>query len=281
MDHLFGGVEAGGTKFVCAIGKHTGETVAHQEFPTTTPAETIANIIEFFRNNQPVSAIGIGSFGPVDLNPDSPTYGYITTTPKKDWRNIDMRGKIARALGVEVKISTDVICSGIGEYHYGSAQGLNNFLYMTIGTGIGGAQLLNGKPPQVTNHSEMGHIFVPHNMSVDPFPGVCPYHSDCLEGLASGLAMEKRAGQRAEEVIDPIRWDLEVRYLAFGLASLVNTLRPQKIILGGGIVKHGGLIEEVSLMLQELINNYIPIPEISMSSDLNAVRGAISLAASG
>lgn len=279
MEHLYGGIEAGGTKFICAIGKLSGEVLAQQAVPTTTPAETIGKVIDFFRTNTEVSAIGIGAFGPVDLDPDSPTYGFITTTPKPGWRNVDIKGQIARALGVKVQLTTDVNCAAIGEYNYGSGKGVRNLLYITVGTGIGGAQLLNGKLPQVTSHPEMGHIFVPHDLATDLFPGICPYHSDCWEGLASGLSMGKRAGQKAEEVIDPIRWDLEIRYLALGLTNLIYTLNPQKIILGGGVAMHGGLVEAVSLMIQELVNGYTPVPEIVTALDLNAIRGAIHLAA--
>jgi fructokinase len=279
MDRLFGGIETGGTKFSCAIGKLSGEVLIKQEVPTGPPNETLSKVVDFFKNNSPVSSVGIGSFGPVDLNPDSPTYGHITNTPKKDWQYVDIKGSIARALNVDVKISTDANCAAIGEYLYGAGRGLNNFLYLTVGTGIGGAQLLNGKPPQVTSHPEMGHIFVPHDLDIDPFPGICPFHSDCFEGLASGLAMEKRAGTKAENVIDPYRWDLEVRYLGLGLTNLIHVLNPQKIILGGGVVKHGGLVDEVSLMAKELMNRYSVIPELVIGSDLSAVRGAIRLAA--
>jgi fructokinase len=278
MNHLYGGVEAGGTKFICAIGNLEGEILAHQEIPTGSPNDTILKIEHFFKSNQAVSAVGVGSFGPIELNPDSAEYGHIKNSPKIDWRNVDIRGEISRALDLEVKITTDVICSALGEYYYGSARGLNNFLYLTVGTGIGGAQLLNGKPPQSTTHPEMGHMLVPHDLDIDPFPGICPYHSDCLEGLASGLSMERRAGVKAEKVIDPYRWDLEVRYLAFGITNLLSTLRPQKIILGGGITEHGGLIEAIDLMVQELMNNYIPLPEIALASELNAIKGAIRLA---
>jgi len=185
MAKLFGGIEAGGTKFACAIG--SGPDVQTQtRFATTTPDETIARVVAFFRNQRSLPvAIGIGSFGPIDPNPASATYGYITTTPKEGWGHLDLAGRIERALGIPVRFDTDVNAAALGEYRWGAAQGLDTFVYLTVGTGIGGGGLMKGRLMHGLVHPEMGHVRVPHNRDADPFPGNCPYHADCLEGLVA------------------------------------------------------------------------------------------------
>jgi fructokinase len=281
MDPLYGGIEAGGTKFICAIGRSSGEILAYEEIPTTNPSETLQNVSKFFKANQPTVSVGIGAFGPVDLDSGSSTFGYITKTPKEGWSNVDIKGPLTLSLGIPIEIETDVGCAGLGEYFFGVAKGINNILYLTIGTGIGGASLLNGRVQHGATHPEMGHIFIPHDLENDPFPGACPFHGDCFEGLASGPAMEKRGGQRAEKVIDPARWDLEANYIALGITNLIMTLSPKIVVLGGGLVKHGGLIKEVETLAQKMIHDYMPLPTITIASDKNAVRGAIRLAAQG
>jgi fructokinase len=278
MDQLYGGVEAGGTKFICAIGKRSGEILSYQEITTTSPSETLKKVSDYFKSNKSLVSVGVGSFGPVDLDPSSSTFGYITNTPKEGWKNTDIRGILANSLGLHVELETDVGCAGLGEYFFGTAKGINNILYLTIGTGIGGAVLSNGRVQRGATHPEMGHIFIPHDLKADPFPGICPFHGDCLEGLASGPAIEKRAGQKAEHVIDATRWDLEARYLALGISNLIAVLSPKIIVLGGGIIKHGGLLGEVSALVQEMVNDYMTLPMITVASDKNAVRGAIRLA---
>jgi fructokinase len=281
MEPLFGGVEAGGTKFGCAIGKRSGEILSYQEIPTTSPSETLKKVAEYFKANKSLVSVGVGSFGPIDIDSSSSTYGYITNTPKEGWRNTDIRGTLAHALNLPVEFETDVGCAGLGEYFFGVAKGINNILYLTVGTGIGGAVLSNGRIQHGAAHPEMGHIFIPHDLKEDPFPGICPFHGDCLEGLASGPAIEKRMGQKAEHVIDPARWDLEARYLALGISNLIAVLSPKIIILGGGIIKHGGLLDEVSALAQKMVNDYMVLPTITLASDKNAVRGAIRLASQG
>lgn len=281
MDSLYGGVEAGGTKFICAIGRQSGEILAYREIPTTDPQETLANVTKFFKANQPTVSVGVGAFGPIDLDSSSSTFGHILKTPKQGWSNVDIKGQLTQSLGVPIEIDTDVGCAGMGEYFFGAAKGINHILYLTIGTGIGGASLLNGRVRHGATHPEMGHIFIPHDLKDDPFPGVCPYHGDCFEGLASGPAMEKRAGQKAEQVIDPVRWDLEAHYIALGLINLILTLSPKIVVMGGGMINHGGLIKETQAKAQLLINDYRALPAIVLASDKNAVRGAIRLAALG
>jgi fructokinase len=262
---LWGGIEAGGTKFVCAVGTGPDDLRAEVRFPTTTPEETFGRAIRFFQQQEkgPLTAIGIASFGPVDLNPDSPTFGYITDTPKPDWAHTDFAGRIRRALGVPVGFDTDVNVAALGEYRWGAAQGLDTFIYLTIGTGIGGGGMVNGKLIHGLVHPEMGHIRIPHDRDRDPYAGSCPYHGDCLEGLAAGPALEERWGQRGETLpADHPAWPLEADYLAFGLVNIICILSPQRIIIGGGVMQQPELFPLVRRRVQELLNNYLPVPAI-------------------
>ena len=189
---IVGGIEAGGTKFVCAVGTGPGDLRAVERFPTTTPEETLGRAIAYFRD-RPVAAVGVGSFGPVDVDPDSPTWGHVTSTPKPGWQGADVAGGVARALGVPVGFDTDVNAAALAEHRWGAAQGLDTFVYLTVGTGIGGGGLIAGRRLHGLTHPEMGHIRVPR-VPGDDFAGVCPYHGDCWEGLASGPAIEARWG---------------------------------------------------------------------------------------
>ncbi len=258
---MIGGIEAGGTKFICGVG--TGpDDLETFEFPTTSPEETIERTLDFFRPHS-VNRIGIGSFGPVDLNPASATHGFITMTPKLAWRNFDLAGALRRGTGAEVVIDTDVNAAAEGEFRWGAAQGLNTFIYLTIGTGIGGGGMVNGGLMHGLLHPEMGHIRIPHDWGVDPYKGGCPSHGDCLEGLASGPAMEARWGMKAQELPpDHPAWALQANYLALGLANWIFTLSPQKIILGGGVMKQERLFSEIRKRVDELINGYLQAPEI-------------------
>jgi len=189
---LYGGIELGGTKIVCAVGAGTGDVRAEARFPTTTPGGALAQIIAFFRQQQlaaPVAALGIGSFGPVSLDPHSPDYGSITTTPKAGWAHTDLVGIIGRALGIPVGFDTDVNAAALGEWRWGAAQGLDTSIYLTVGTGIGGGGPCNGRLMHGLLHPEMGHFRLPHDQQADPFAGICPYHGDCLEGLAGACRL--------------------------------------------------------------------------------------------
>ncbi|MBI5302265.1 MAG: ROK family protein [Chloroflexi bacterium] len=255
---LYGAIEAGGTKFNCAIGTGPDDLRAETRIATTTPDETIRAVIEFFRAQPRVDAIGIGSFGPVDLQ-----RGCITTTPKSGWANTDLAGAIRRAFNVPVGFDTDVNVAALGEHAWGAARGLDDFIYVTIGTGIGGGGMVNGKLMHGLMHPEMGHIFLPHDQQADPFPGSCPFHGDCLEGLANGPAMEKRWGQRAETLPpDHPGWNIEARYLALAAANWTCTLSPQRIILGGGVMAQPHLLPMIQTQTRELLNGYIQSPEI-------------------
>ena len=289
---LWGGIEAGGTKFVCAVGTGPDDLRAEVRFPTTTPGESIGRAIEFFRQQQeeePLAAVGIASFGPVDPDPDSPTFGYITTTPKPGWAHTDFAAVVRRALSVPVGFDTDVNAAALGEHRWGAAQGLGTFVYLTIGTGIGGGGMVDGRLIHGLVHPEMGHIRVPHDRARDPFPGVCPYHGDCLEGLATGPALEERWGQRGETLpADHPAWQLEAEYLALGLVDIICILSPERIIVGGGVMDQRHLFPLVRQRVQELLHGYVQVPAILDQIDeyivppglgnRSGVLGAIALA---
>lgn len=233
--------------------------------------------------------IGIASFGPVDLVQSSPTHGYITSTPKPGWSDTDLAGAIGRSLGVSVAFDTDVNGAVLAETKWGAARGLSDALYLTVGTGIGGGAIVGGGLVHGMLHPEMGHIRVPHDWTQDPYKGSCPYHGDCLEGLACGLAMEQRWGSPAED-LEPSHpaWDLEARYLALGLATWVCTLSPQRIVIGGGVMRRPELLGKVRQNLKANLNGYIRTPEIlerldeyvvpPALGDRSGVLGAIALA---
>ena len=239
---LFGAIETGGTKVDCAVGRWPDDVRDRLRVPTTTPAETLSRVTEFLlahHRKTPLSAIGIGSFGPVDLKAGSPTYGYITTTPKPGWRNADVVGPdSARSCRYPVGFDTDVNAAALGEVRWGAGRGLDSLVYITVGTGIGGGAVIEGRPVHGASHPEMGHVFVPHDRAVDPFDGVCPYHGDCLEGLASGPSMEARWGVPAESLPEDHKgWRIEAEYLAFAIANIMLTLSPERIVLGGGVMQ--------------------------------------------
>lgn len=273
---FYGGIEAGGTKFVCAIGSHDGELFSRTEFPATTPTETIAHATDFFRGERQLAGIGIGSFGPVDLHPRSPRFGYITSTPKSGWQDTDFVGAVRQATGLPVAFDTDVNAAALGEARWGAAQGLDTFLYLTIGTGVGGGGMVNGRLIHGLVHPEMGHIRVPHDPAADPFPGACPFHRDCLEGLISGPAIEARWGRRGETLpTDHPAWELESRYLALGLATWICTFSPQRIILGGGVMRQTFLFGLLRQKVLDLLNGYIQTPEILARIDQYIVPPAL------
>jgi fructokinase len=270
---LFGGIEAGGTKFVCAVGTGPADLRAETRFPTTTPEETLGQAIDFFREQagalgEPLAALGVASFGPLDPNRASPTYGHITTTPKPDWAHADVVGPLKAALELPVAFDTDVNGAALGEHRWGAAQGLHTFVYLTIGTGLGGGAMVEGRLLHGLLHPEMGHVLLPHDWDEDPFPGTCPYHGDCFEGLAAGPALEARWGQPGETLPpDHPAWPLEAHYLALGLMSYVLTLSPQRIILGGGVMQQPHIFPLVRQELLELLNGYVQAPEILEGMD--------------
>lgn len=276
---LVGAFEAGGTKFLCALGTPSGEIVREECIPTAGPRETIAKALEFFRERP--AAIGIASFGPVQLDRAAPDYGFITNTPKRDWRNFDIVGAVRREFDVPIGFDTDVNAAALAENRWGSAQGLRTFLYVTVGTGIGAGAMVEGSLLHGSSHPEMGHIRIPHDLAKDPFAGVCPYHGDCLEGLASGPAIEARRGIEASEIPDddPV-WQLEANCLALGCSNWCCSFAPQRIILGGGVMRPH-LFPMIRERVTALLAGYVAAPEI-VPSPLNnraGVLGALALAA--
>jgi len=263
-DELYGGIEAGGTKFVCAVGTGTGEILGRVQFPTSTPEATLGQAIDFFRRQAvPVASVGIGSFGPVDLDPPSPTFGRITSAPKPGWQDVDIAGQVRAALSVPTRLDTDVNAAALGEHRWGAAQGLDTFLYLTVGTGIGGGGMAGGRLLHGLMHPEMGHQRIPHDRERDPFDGSCPHHGDCWEGLACGLAIDRRWGKRGNELPpDHPAWALEAHYLALGLANLILVLSPQRIILGGGVMHQLQLFPAIRREVQVLLAGYIRAPAI-------------------
>jgi fructokinase len=258
--NVYGGIEAGGTKWECAIGTGPGDLRATTTIPTTTPRETIDRAVTFFEREGPVAAIGIGSFGPLDGKLGSPTWGYITTTPKPGWAQTDLGREVSRSLSVPVVFDTDVNAAALGEHRWGAAQGLETFCYVTVGTGIGGGGMVGGTLLHGLVHPEFGHMRIPHDRSADPFSGICPYHGDCWEGLASGRAMEARWGRPAHELTDGAAWELEARYLALGLVSVLCVLSPERVVIGGGVMEHTGLLELVHGEIVKLMNGYLEAP---------------------
>ena len=286
---VYGGVETGGTKWALAVGTGPDDLRALETIPTTTPGEALEQAVAFFEREGPVEAIGIGSFGPVDQKPDSPTWGYITTTPKPGWAYTDVAQEIRRRLGVPVAFDTDVNAAALGEHRWGAARGLDTFSYITVGAGIGGGGMARGQLLHGLVHPEFGHIRIPHDRDDDPFEGVCPYHGDCWEGLASALALERRWGAPPADLDDdPAVWELESRYLALGIVAVICVLSPERVIVGGGVMNRPQLVELVRRDVSELLNEYIvaaplrdglesyvTLPELGMRA---GVLGAIALA---
>jgi fructokinase len=259
-----GAVEAGGTKFVCLLGSSPDDVVARTRIPTgDDPARTLAAVVDFFAQHPAPAAVGIASFGPVELRPDHPHYGYITSTPKPGWRDVDLVGPIRSALGVPVGFDTDVAGAALGEGRWGAAQGLGTFVYMTVGTGIGAAAVVGGRLAVGLGHAEMGHISVPRQPG-DTYPGGCPYHGDCLEGMASGGAIAARFGRPAEQLDgadlkQAVEW--EAGYLAAGLRTIVYTLFPERVVIGGSVPQLPGLFPLVRSTLRDMLAGYGALPE--------------------
>jgi fructokinase len=276
------------------VGSGPDDIVEEIRFQTTQVAEeTIQRAIAFFRpytRNANLSAIGIASFGPVDLNPASPTYGYITTTPKPGWSQVDLRGTVKRALDLPVAFDTDVNAAAFGEHYWTLANhNLEPFVYITVGTGIGVGVLVNGHPVHGLVHPEAGHFSIPHDKEKDPFTGICPYHKDCLEGLASGPAMAERWRQDVKTLPESHpAWELEAEYISLALVNLTYAYSPQRIVLGGGVSLHPGLHRSVRQKVGQTLNGYIQSPLVLKNMDeyivpptlgnRSGVLGAIALA---
>lgn len=258
---LYGAIEAGGTKVLCGVGLQTGELADCVSIPTRGPTETIRDIANYFRAH-PVSRLGVASFGPLDLDPQHSTYGAITNTPKVAWRGANFRQALQDALQLPVVIDTDVNAAVLAEHAWGAATHVTSCLYLTIGTGVGGGIMVDHRPLHGLMHPEMGHIGISRKPN-DPFPGICPTHADCLEGLASGPAMAARWQVVPYDLPDfHPAWALEADYLAQAIATYIYVLSPQRIILGGGVMQQTALLPAIRRAVVRILNGYIARHEL-------------------
>lgn len=274
---VFGGLEAGGTKFTCGIGTCPDDLEVYT-FSTVEPRECVRQAIDFFheRAGARLTALGIASFGPIDLAPDSRTYGTITTTPKTAWRNFDLLGALSERLGVPCAFETDVNAAALAEAEWGASRDVRDSVYITVGTGVGGGVIIDGSAIHGFLHPEIGHLRVSHDFQRDPFPGSCEVHRDCLEGLASGPALLQRWGCHAEDL--PARhpaWELEAHYLASAISSLIYTVSPHRIILGGGVMQREELFPLIRGEVSRLVNGYIAKPQLNEEIDAYIVPPAL------
>lgn len=254
---LIGALEAGGTKMVCSIGTPQGGVLQRASFPTVSPEVTVPQIVEFLGKFD-IAALGIGSFGPLDLNPASPTYGSITLTPKLEWKGYPLLAELKKQLGVPAEIDTDVNAAALAEYEMGAGRGLSSVLYVTVGTGIGGGLVIGGQMVHGLVHPEIGHMMLAPQEN-DPMPdGICPFHRHCLEGLASGPSIEKRWGLSAKLMTeDHPAWDLEATYLAQMCANMIVTVSPEVIVLGGGVMQQAHLFPKIREKTLAFLNGYV------------------------
>jgi fructokinase len=289
MTELYGGVETGGSWCVCALGRAPQQILAEDQFPTTDPDATLSRVVAFFARHPKPKAIGVGSFGPVDLDPESRTWGYVTTTPKPGWRHVSVARVIQDQLGIPVRFETDVTAAAVGEARWGAGRGVAALCYLTVGTGIGAGLLLDGRPWHGLVHPEVGHMRIPHNHDHDPFPGSCPIHGDCWEGLAAGPSIAARWRLAPERLPnDHPAWRLEAEYLALGLLNIVLVASPQRVIVGGGVVESRPLLKLIRPRLGELVAGYLETPLLGervdsylvspQLGDRAGVLGAIALA---
>jgi fructokinase len=285
----YGGVETGGTWIVCALGTGPGEIAAQDTFATAGPSETLERIAGFFTARPRPEAIGIGSFGPVDLDPRSGTWGHVTTTPKPGWAHTPVAPVLRDRLELPVAFDTDVNAAAVAEHRWGAGRGLASLCYLTVGTGIGAGLLIDGRPRHGLIHPEAGHLRVPHDWQRDPFAGSCPVHGDCWEGLASGEAMRQRWGVEPAELHDDHpAWDLEAEYIALGILSIICVVSPHRVIAGGGVMERPSLMPAVRSRLRALLGGYFESPLLGdgidrylVAPDLGdraGVLGAIALA---
>ncbi|WP_439327744.1 fructokinase ScrK [Lonepinella sp. BR2357] len=264
MTKLYGSLEAGGTKFICAVGDAQFNVVDKVQFPTTTPDETLAQTAAFFQGYADrLQGIAVGSFGPIDIDKNSPTYGYITTTPKPHWANVDVIGVLKKAVDVPFYFTTDVNSSAFGETLV--RQDVTSLVYYTIGTGIGAGAIQYGEFVGGIAHTEAGHVLVslhPQDQAKD-FHGTCPFHKNCLEGLAAGPSLEARAGIRGECIAqDSEIWDIQAYYIAQAALQATLLYRPQVIVFGGGVMAQQHMLDRVRKQFAELLNDYVPVPDL-------------------
>lgn len=261
---VYGSIEGGGTKFVCTVGSTPNDLRDTVTLPTTTPEETLGRAISFFVGHEPIDAIGIAMFGPLDLDRSSATYGSVCATPKPEWSRADVVSPFRAAFGVPIGFDTDVNGAALGEGRWGAGRGLETFLYVTVGTGIGGGGVIAGSPVHGLVHPEIGHLRIPRYPG-DTFPGVCPFHGDCLEGLAAGPAIAERWGRPATALGSDLdrAIDFEAFALGHAMANLVLTVSPERIILGGGVMKLSGLLDATRRQMLESLGGYVDASALS------------------
>jgi len=292
---LFGAVEAGGTKFICAVGNARGEILAQTRFPTCEPASTLATMLDFLRQQRnnfgSYAAVGIGSFGPIELDATSTLYGHIRRTPKSGWSDTDKVGPIAREFSCPIGFDTDVNGAALAEHIWGCARDIEDLVYLTVGTGIGGGVIVNGKTITGLMHPEIGHLFPRrHPLDVN-FKGICPFHDDCLEGLASGTAIIARTGFPLDQLaISHPQWEIEADYLGQLCAQLVLMISPRRIVIGGGVMGQTRLLPMIREQTCHWLRGYIDRREIMTAVDdyivlpglgpRSGVLGALALAMS-
>lgn len=285
------GIEAGGTKFFTTIGDMEGNVIERHRTDTTTPEQTMIEVLEIikgFKAKYNIKALGLGCFGPIDVDVNSPTYGYITNTPKIAWQNFDILSSIKSVFDVPINFNTDVNAAALCEQRWGAAVGFENLLYLTIGTGVGGGVICNNRIVQGATHTELGHIGIAQNPN-DDFKGSCPFHGNCLEGLASGTAVNKRweVSNASKLTDDHIAWQFEAEYLAKAITSFIFTLSPQKVILGGGVMHKTVLFDLVRKNVKNYVNGYFDYPALQEMNnfivpasfgDDTGVKGSLALA---
>ncbi len=286
MIAVYGGIEGGGTKFVCAVGSGPDELHSVCSFDTEGPEETLDRAAAFFGEQQEalwrqgsakIEAVGVAMFGPVDVRPGSPSYGHVLSTPKAGWSGADILGPLSESLGVPLVLDTDVNAAALAEWRWGAACECDPALYLTVGTGIGGGVFVNGRPLHGLLHPEMGHIHVRRHPN-DPasFLGICPFHGDCLEGMASGPALEQRWGSRPEALpVDHPAWDIQAYYLAQAVVTCIYTLAPERIVLGGGVMRGPGLLAKVRREVRILLKGYLRSEAVGAGIDAYIVAPAL------
>lgn len=271
---IIGALEAGGTKMVCAIGDERGNIIERAQFPTMAPHITIPQLLDFFRDKG-IDALGIGCFGPIDPDRKSDTYGYITSTPKLAWRSFNIVNAFSDALKVPIGFDTDVNGAALGETAWGALYGCDVGLYITIGTGVGVGVCIDGKPLHGLMHSEAGHILINRHIK-DDYEGNCPYHKNCLEGLASGPAIEGRYGKKAYDLKNESEvWELEAYYIAQAIANYTLCYSPNRIVLGGGVMHQEQLFPLIRAGVKETLNGYVNCKEIVEDIDNYIVPPAL------
>ncbi|MDF7672501.1 ROK family protein [Lactobacillus sp. ESL0701] len=260
---LLGSIEAGGTKFVCAVGNESYQIKDSVRIPTTTPKETLQKVADYFKQFA-IKAIGIASFGPIEIRKQANNYGYITDTPKKGWQNTNFVGFLKEQINVPIFFTTDVNGSAYGEYVMSllSNEDIDSLIYYTIGTGVGGGALINGHLIGSQGHPEMGHVLLKRHPDDLDFTGVCPFHHDCLEGLVSGPTFEARLHKLGAQVpLDNHVWDIMSYYIAQAALQVTLILRPDKIVFGGGVVSED-FLKKVRRDFSKMLNNYVNVPQV-------------------